>query len=190
MTDLDAQIFRVVHDALSGAPWMIKIMIALSALGSGWVLIGALPLLLFKRTQLWAGSLIATLGITALAVNGAKQVFTRVRPYRCLEGVKCFALTPPTDYSFPSGHSAGSFACAVFIATVLVWDRTSRTQLRWGGAMAAIFVAIWIGLSRIALGVHFPGDVAVGAVLGTLVGHVGGRLYLRRKATEAPSALA
>ena len=34
MTDLDAQVFRIVHDALSGAPWMIKIMIALSALGT------------------------------------------------------------------------------------------------------------------------------------------------------------
>lgn len=190
MSDLDARIFIVLHDALSSSSWMITVMIALSAIGSGWILFGALPLLLFKRTQSGTAALIGTLAITAVAVTGAKHVFTRVRPYRCLEGVKCFAITPPTDYSFPSGHSAGSFAFAAFVATVLIYVPQTRSRARWAGAIGVLLLALWVGLSRIALGVHFPGDVAVGALLGGTLGHLGGRLYLKRKSAESASALA
>ncbi len=190
MSDLDARVFIFLHDALSSSPWMITVMIALSAIGSGWVLIAALPFLLFKRTQGWTAALIVTLSLTAIAVTGAKHIFTRTRPYRCLEGVKCFALTAPTDYSFPSGHSAGSFAFAAFFATLLVYEPQTRTGARRAGAIAILFVAVWIGLSRIALGVHFPGDVAVGALLGSTIGHLGARVYLKRKSAESASALA
>src|SRR6185437_1654483 len=94
-------------------------------------------------------------------------------------------FSAPTDYSFPSGHAAGSFAFCVFFAVVLLratfWTGLSRMV----GAAALVLLALGVGLSRIALGVHFPADVAAGALLGATLGGVGARLYLSRRGTKS-----
>jgi undecaprenyl-diphosphatase len=60
------------------------------------------------------------------------------------------------DASFPSDHATAAFAIAVAI-----WLR-SRTV----GAVAIVFAAL-LAVGRVAVGVHYPGDVAAGALLGT-----------------------
>jgi undecaprenyl-diphosphatase len=86
----------------------------------------------------------------------------------------------PSTYSFPSGHAVVAFACAIVIAFAV-------PRLRWPlYALAAI-----IGFSRVYVGVHYPGDVAAGAVIGVALGLVveGSRRLLRDyvRATAPPT---
>jgi undecaprenyl-diphosphatase len=67
-------------------------------------------------------------------------------------------VSPPHDHSFPSGHTATSFAAAT-ILTVAV----PRLAPVW------FLLALAIGYSRIYVGVHYPLDVIGGAALGALV---------------------
>jgi undecaprenyl-diphosphatase len=65
----------------------------------------------------------------------------------------------PTTASFPSGHSATSFACAATLAPLV-----SRS-----GRIVLYVLAAAIAYSRVYVGVHFPIDVIAGAALGLLV---------------------
>jgi undecaprenyl-diphosphatase len=176
LAEVDARVFRALYDSLSG-PWLWP-MAALSAVGGGWGSVTLLPMLAWKRTRPTAQSLAIVLATTTTLVFVLKRVFMRVRPCSCLAGVKSLVFDAPTDPSFPSGHAAGSFAFAVFLALVLVRRSPEPARLRWAGAAALVVFAAGVGLSRIALGVHFPGDVLSGALLGTLIGTVGARLHL------------
>ena len=84
-----------------------------------------------------------------------KPLVNRTRPYVLLD---YDILIPPVgDASFPSGHTAASFAAATAIYAI---------NRKWGIA-AYIFAAV-MGFSRLYLGVHFPTDVLGGAVCGTV----------------------
>lgn len=83
-----------------------------------------------------------------------KRVFDRERPSHAIEGFKQI-IPPPTCGSFPSGHTASSFA--FFIALVFV------------GHPLALLVGIWailVSFSRLYLGVHYTSDIVGGIFLG------------------------
>ncbi|MEQ9427016.1 MAG: phosphatase PAP2 family protein [Cyclobacteriaceae bacterium] len=63
-------------------------------------------------------------------------------------------------YSFVSGHSANSFALAVFV-TKLLKSKAWNWLFLWASVVA---------YSRVYLGVHFPGDILFGGVVGMLIG--------------------
>jgi undecaprenyl-diphosphatase len=67
-------------------------------------------------------------------------------------------LEAPTTYSFPSGHATVSFACATVLA--LAVPRLAP----WLYVLAAL-----VAFSRVYVGVHYPGDVVAGAVLGVVL---------------------
>lgn len=84
---------------------------------------------------------------------GLKPIFAISRP----ENVRF--VTSATGYSMPSGHTLMSFASAVFLH-----PRAGKFKLPiWA-------FAILISLSRVIIGVHYPSDILVGAVLGGLLG--------------------
>ncbi|MFQ5427357.1 MAG: phosphatase PAP2 family protein [Thermodesulfobacteriota bacterium] len=94
-----------------------------------------------------------------------KAVFERPRPSHTAEYI-LHALTNPSFFdltgrfnSFPSGHTATAFAVAAVFSS-------KYPRLR----VPVFATALFIGLSRIVLGSHYPSDVAGGAVLGLAVG--------------------
>lgn len=98
----------------------------------------------------------ATIGGTYLLNTALKLVIRRRRPE--LEDLPALISTP-TKLSFPSAHSSSSFAAAAVLRPLL-----PRVPLRAAAATMA--------LSRVYLGVHYPSDIAAGALLGTLTGRL------------------
>jgi undecaprenyl-diphosphatase len=85
---------------------------------------------------------------------GLKNLIKRDRPEAGMSDF--FALIKPNDrFSFPSGHTAAAFVFAVLISHS--FPSLSMIAFVWAGL---------IGLSRILLGVHYPGDIVAGSLLG------------------------
>jgi undecaprenyl-diphosphatase len=135
-----------------------------SRLGDGviwYVLMAALPIMYGERGFMVASIMLAT-GAAGLAVyKFLKRTFVRERPFIRHAGIS-LAGAPLDRYSFPSGHTlhAAAFtwqACAAFpeLAPVL------------------IPLALSIAASRVVLGLHYPTDVLVGALLGVASGALG-----------------
>ena len=76
------------------------------------------------------------------------------------------------NVSMPSGHTLTAFACATALWFSL--PPVKRVRHSWLLVLAAL-----TGLSRIAVGAHWPGDVAVGAALGLLAGLLGSQWSAR-----------
>ncbi len=174
MAAFDVGIFLFLHRALAPFLWPAAI---LSAVGGGWGALLVLPMFASARRRQMAQALTYVLVVNMVVVFGLKKIVARVRPCGCLPDVHALVFGMPTDYSFPSGHSAGSFAFSVFFAVVLFKSALPAWQ-RIAGASALVLIAVGVGLSRIVLGVHFPGDVVAGAIIGATIGGVGANLYL------------
>jgi undecaprenyl-diphosphatase len=102
---------------------------------------------------------IAALGTTYLVQRLIKPVFRRKRPHVGRDVVVVGIRT--TDASFPSGHTAASFAAAT--ATATFYPRV---------APLVFALATGVGVSRVHLGHHFPSDVVVGGLIGVGCGTV------------------
>jgi len=95
-----------------------------------------------------------------------KDVFERLRPCHdpTLEGmVRIVKNHCGGQYGFISSHACNTFGVAVFSGTLL------RSKYKWILPGLLIWAAL-ISYSRIYLGVHFPGDVIVGGMVGSLLG--------------------
>lgn len=121
-------------------------------------------LFLFRkwRTALWYG---LTVLIGAAFINGAvKNLFQRIRPDQIDH------LIEQGGYAFPSGHAMGSmivFGGILFIIIRLMTARRVQSQAAKGAISFLIgLLILFIGLSRIYLGVHYPSDVIGGFSLG------------------------
>ena len=101
---------------------------------------------------------LASVAVTAGAANLiAKPLRRRRRPDRVAQEVPVARhVRMPVSSSFPSGHSAAAFAFATGVAHV---SPVAGAPLR---ALAAL-----VAYSRIHTGVHYPGDVVIGSLLGT-----------------------
>lgn len=175
MLALDQQLFTWLNGLLA-APTLSWLLYGITWLGNGLVLaILIVPAMAWRdRPSLRAHLLpmVVAVAATGALVNVAKIVFGRDRPpvWAALHGLEVhvpFGL--PTDKSFPSGHAQTSFGAAVYLS--LIYPKAAPLFL----TLAAL-----VGLSRIGLGVHFPGDVVVGAAIGSVGSIVGHRWAVRR----------
>lgn len=141
--------------------------LAVTTLGDGAVT-GCLFYLLFRKHNdfLVKGLIGAILG--TIASQGLKKVFSISRPEYTVdfEGQFHFLANSmaETNYSMPSGHTLAAFLLGMFVFY--------SVKLNLFGRVALLFAMGAVGLSRIALGVHWPADVLVGAGLGILIGYL------------------
>ena len=127
-----------------------------------WLLVaGALAVFGGPQGRRAAVTGLAAIGVTSFVVNQPmKLVGERRRPDRSQLGVpESRWVTMPSTTSFPSGHSASAAAFAISVGDVVPG---LKLPLRAAAAVVAF--------SRVYTGVHYPGDVVVGATVGALVG--------------------
>ena len=162
MTELDFMILDWVqaHLRCGFLDTLMPIITALGEYGALWMLLTAI-LLIRKDTRQTGVMLAIALALDVLLCNVIlKPLVARPRPFALREIELLIAA--PRDFSFPSGHSAASFAAAGALLF-------GKCRGRW----AALLLATAIALSRLYLYVHYPSDVVCGAALGLLCGFVG-----------------
>jgi membrane-associated phospholipid phosphatase len=113
-----------------------------------------------RRGRRAAAAGLASVGVTATVVNlGIKPLGRRSRPDRAVERVPVARhVRMPSSTSFPSGHSATAFAFATGVGHVLA-----------PAAIPLHGLAALVAYSRVHTGVHYPGDVVAGALIGTVL---------------------
>jgi len=142
-------------------PYFTPIMKFITRLGDRgivWIMI-TLLLLYFQKTRRVGVFSLVSLMLELIIVNLImKNIFVRVRPYDAISGLSLL-VRRPWGFSFPSGHAGSSFACAVILYRM--------TPRKYG--LSALVLAFAIAFSRLYVGVHYPSDVLMGAILGTAV---------------------
>lgn len=138
----------------------------------GLILPGIIFLLFWRKDPVLAITAFIAILLTGLLAQGGKMlIFTDWhRPpvvFEQVPGVEIVHPNPPHSRSFPSGHSTSAATGGLFFAYFL-----SQWRLGWT-VLVGIFT-LFVGFTRVIIGVHFPGDVFVGSVIGS----VGGLLIL------------
>ena len=150
-----------VLDAIQEAaahPSIDAVLLAVSRMGDfGFIWIAvSLAFAFFVKTRLAGISMLTSLLFGYLVCNlTMKPLFERLRPCDLVEGMSL--ITCPPDFSFPSGHTTSSFAASTALA--VFYPRL--------GIPALLFAAL-MAFSRLYLFVHFPSDIIVGAIVGSL----------------------
>ena len=183
MSDLNHSLFHLINGVWI-SPVLDPCMIFLSRVndyGAVWLaLLGALAAL-GGRTGRWA----ALAGLVALMMGFAssealKDLVMQPRPFLSLPDARLL-ISPPGSCSFPSANVAYAFAAS--IGSSLVVRRLAGRVPLWGWSFLALAVAI--SYSRVYVGVHYPGDVLGGALLGILVGWLAASILARLGKDEA-----
>jgi membrane-associated phospholipid phosphatase len=186
LVKLDHALFFLINGLHHpAADWFF---LAITQLGNGWVVAPLLLLTVFLKVPRRRLAQVVLCGVVGLTLCGIvnsqiKHTVSRSRPSSVFgyefpaesaasdsprqRGVHLVGI----DYcncSFPSGHTNTAFAAAMFLALLL------------GGWFYLSYVAaLFVGYSRVYLGVHFPLDVAAGALAGSGIMWVVMRLFER-----------
>ena len=146
---------------------VMPILTQLGNSGVIWILFTAI-MLCIPKTRKYGVIMFLSLLLEFICCNLLlKPLVARIRPYEINTAISLL-VPPPTDYSFPSGHSGAAFAIvsALYYAKHRFW-------------IPSIFLAIALAFSRLYLYVHFPTDVLGGILLGWVSGWIVNKLFIR-----------
>jgi membrane-associated phospholipid phosphatase len=149
--------------------------------GTGWGVLGLTAPLLVAAPRLMLAWLCAA-PFAMVFVRAGKFFIVSPRPAAVVDNAQMRIVGEAMhNVSMPSGHTLTAFAAAS--ALYFAIPASQRTRYRWLWLLAA-----GTGLARMALGAHWPGDVAVGACLGMLCGMLGNTLFIRMDAKHCQPA--
>lgn len=139
-----------------------KLMVSLTYLGNGitiWAIIG-LVLIISEKYRKHGFMIITSLILCYLVGNlSIKPIVARIRPFDVIPLLGNLLISPPTDFSFPSGHTMCSFA-----TSIVIFSMNKKVGI------FTMILSSFIGFSRLYLYVHYPSDVFGGMIIGISIG--------------------
>ena len=151
---------------------VVPLITRLGDAGIIWIILTLLLLIIPKTRKTGVIMLAALLADLLLCNVLIKNLVARTRPFDVNTTVKLL-VEKPRDYSFPSGHTAASFASvtALYLA---------KEKKLW---KIALVLAVLIALSRLYLYVHYPTDILGGILVGIFSGFIGSKIvtYMMKK---------
>lgn len=160
MLDVEFSILDFIQNQFR-TPFGDFVMLLISKLGNGgiiWLVLSGL-LCVFPKYRKAGVTMLTALALDVLLCNVMlKPLVGRMRPFTVNTGMELL-INAPKDFSFPSGHTAASFAAAFALLFV-------KNKL-W---IPSMILASLIAFSRLYLYVHYPTDVLAGILLGLIVG--------------------
>lgn len=177
LIELDKQLFLFFNGM--HAPWLDPVMEIISEKEA------SIPLYVFLLYHTYASfkqrtwGILLSIGILILMTDQftsslMKPFFERPRPSHepTLEGmVHLVNGYSGGSYGFASSHSANTFGIAMLLSCLF---RLEKPWIKWLFLWAAL-----VSYTRIYLGVHYPGDIIVGALIGVAFGWIVFKLYVR-----------
>lgn len=154
LLSLDRELFRTIHVGLH-RDWLDQWVLWLTYTGDGLCHATViLAMIVWKKTRPYGWACLAAFLFSGAVQAVIKELTQRVRPSN-------FDFARPLEEiygntSFPSGHTTTSFAIAFMIA----WMVKDTKYANWGWGLSAW--ALMVGLSRVYVGIHYPGDVLGG----------------------------
>ena len=160
LQQVDLALFNKVFGYGKARQALTHTAMAVSKSGDGYAQLLAPLIVWFTGSVLaptYAFSLLVAFSVERCSYYVLKNSLKRLRP--CDLTPSIHSLIAASDkFSFPSGHTSAAFCLCVM------------TSLVFGGVASVLFIwAVAVGLSRIIVGVHFPGDIVAGALLGSSV---------------------
>ncbi|HBG46954.1 MAG TPA: phosphatase PAP2 family protein [Deltaproteobacteria bacterium] len=181
--NFDTELFRLINTSWT-APFLDSLMVYVTGKMNflGVIIVAAVLIWTLGKRQDRIGLivLVAVVLTSDFASNYIKGVFMRIRPCNSLEGVRLL-VGCGGSFAMPSGHATNIFAAMVFLSARYM-------------KLCPVFliIAALVAYSRVYVGVHYPADVTVGAILGgaiALAFYSAERGYLRRRLVKALEAL-
>jgi undecaprenyl-diphosphatase len=171
LLELDQKVFFILNGLYT--PWLDPVMFYISKTAFWIPLYAFLLFLLIKNFKKKSWVILVCIIITIVLADqitssGLKPFFQRLRPSRdpALQGmVHTVNGYVGGKFGFASSHAANTMGIALFFWLLLA------NRYKWVWTLFAW--AIIVAYSRIYLGVHYPGDILVGMLLGLLAGWVG-----------------
>ncbi len=161
MNQFEASIILWIQENLRGV--LDGFWVFVTHLGDGgylWIAIG-IALLIFKKTRPVGITVLLSLAINACMTNlTLKDFFGRPRPFNVNPEIVTL-IKHPSSFSFPSGHTSGSFSAALVLFHML--PKKIGTP--------AVALATMIAFSRMYIGVHYPTDI-LGGILVAIIASV------------------
>ena len=158
MSDIEFAILDFIQDNLRTdfSNFIMPLISALGDKGIIWIITG-LILCISKKYRKSGLIILTALVFSALLCNlTLKPLVARMRPFTVNSEIKLL-INAPTDFSFPSGHTASSFS----VAFALLFNKNRL----W---IPSMILAILIAFSRLYLYVHYPTDVLCGIIIGLI----------------------
>jgi undecaprenyl-diphosphatase len=159
---VDWRVFHAIDEFVRDHTWLEHAFNGIETWGTILIALGAVALWLLARPRaaskwkLVSASALAAGGLAFLANQVIHAVWDRPRPYESHAGVY-HPHAHSTDASFPSDHASAAFGIAVAIA---LFDPVV--------AVPFLVLAALIGIGRVLVGAHYPGDVLAGVAVGTV----------------------